>query len=466
MKEQDQENILINEDDKIEQLETDLIEEKYSTKEKIIYILKGISSIFASIIHIFGYSSIWSLGYTTIYLISFRRYYNQNLYFSYTYCLIPLMNLAFNLTSPFGGFIESKYGPKIAIILSNSILCFSFIIMYFSRSIYIDYLLMILNGFGTAVGFNVTKKNACSFFMNKKALICSIIYLFQNALCVILILYNEVFVLNYDKYPSIEKKYYDESVFINYQKYILFEIGIIFFSCLGSLLLYFKNDQNETAKFGFKEKVKNETNENKEIDKIEKNKKKIPKNLIIKKVLYNKRTINLIVMVLFFFPIINLINNILRMDIHFYFIFGALYNIVGCISCIIFGLLGDCIRFKILFIVLSVLSSLASFFYIKYLDGEFILFLEVIIASFVYNGFNIIFDSHIMNVYGMDYFTETWGITRASAGISQIFGIILNFSLENSNPKYKIVYGITELFSIVALGFGFYENDDKFDYNN
>ena len=32
--------------------------------------------------------------------------------------------------------------------------------------------------------------------------------------------------------------------------------------------------------------------------------------------------------------------------------------------------------------------------------------------------------------------------------------------------KYKIVYGITELFSIVALGFGFYENDDKFDYNN
>ena len=399
MKEQDQENILINEDDKIEQLETDLIEEKYSTKEKIIYILKGISSIFASIIHIFGYSSIWSLGYTTIYLISFRRYYNQNLDFLYTYCLIPLMNLAFNLTSPFGGFIESKYGPKIAIIISNSILCFSFIIMYFSRSIYIDYLLMILNGFGTAVGLNVTKKNACSFFMNKKALICAIIYLFQNALCVILILYNEVFVLNYDKYPSIEKKYYDESVFINYQKYILFEIGIIFFSCLGSLLLYFKNDPNETAKFGFKEKVKNETNENKEIDKIEKNKKKIPKNLIIKKVLYNKRTINLIVIVLFFFPIINLINNILRMDIHFYFIFGALYNIVGCISCIIFGLLGDCIRFKILFIVLSVLSSLASFFYIKYLDGEFILFLEVIIASFVYNGFNIIFDSHIMTVY-------------------------------------------------------------------
>ena len=58
------------------------------------------------------------------------------------------------------------------------------------------------------------------------------------------------------------------------------------------------------------------------------------------------------------------------------------------------------------------------------------------------------------------------GITRASAGISQIFGIILNFALVSNSPKYKIIYAIMEAFSIIALGFGLYEKEDKIDYNN
>lgn len=454
-------NIILIKEDKIEQMETDEQEEKYSRKEKIIYILKGISSILASIIHTFGYSSIWSLGYTTIYLISFRRHYNENLDYSYSYCFIPLMNLVFNLTAPLGGYFEDKYGPKKSIIFSNLFLCLPFFMMYFSRSIYLDYFLMMLNGFGTAIGFNITKKNACCFFMNKKALICAIIYLFPNLFCVVLILYNEVFILNADKYPSIEKIYYDESIFINYQKLIFFEIGLLIFTCLTTYVLYFQNDPKEAAKFGFNEKIKNN-----ESEKVEKSKKKINKISLIKKILYNKRTINLIVMVFFFFPFINLINNTLRMDIHFYFIFGALYHIVGSISCILFGLIGDLIQFKYLFIVLSIISSLASFCYIKYFEGEFILFLQVILVSFVYNGFNVIFDAHIMNIYGMENFIEGWGITRASAGISQIFGIILNFVLASNSPKYKIVYAIMEVFSIISLGFGLYEKEDKIDCKN
>ena len=76
--ENDKEKILINtteNKENIEQFETDKVE--YSTKEKYIYILKGISSILSSIIHIFGYFFFFFLGYTSIYLISFRRYYSN-----------------------------------------------------------------------------------------------------------------------------------------------------------------------------------------------------------------------------------------------------------------------------------------------------------------------------------------------------------------------------------------------------
>lgn len=455
----------IDNKDNIEQMETDKVEEKYTTKEKIFYILKGIFSIIASIIHTFGYISILALGYTSIYLISFRRHYNQNLKFSYTYCFIPLMNLSFSLTAPIGGYFEDKFGGKKTIILSNSFLCFSFLFMYFSRSLYLDYFLMILNGFGIAIGFNIAKKNACSFFMNRKALICGIINLINNFLSLVLIMYNEVFVLNFNGYPSIDKIYFGETIFINYQKLILFEIGILVFTCLLTYLLYFQNDPKETAKFGFNEKIEGEENKN-ESNEIEKNKKKITKKNKIKKALYNKRTIDLMVIVFLFFPTINLVTNVLRMDNNMYFLFGGLYNIIGCISSLIFGLLGDCIQFRILFTILSALISLTSFLYAKLFDGEFILFLEIILVSLTLNGFNIIFDSHIMKVYGMENFIEIWGYIRASSGISHIFGIILYSILEDNSPKYKIVYGISCLMSVISLGMGLYETDDKFDYDN
>ena len=132
--------------------------------------------------------------------------------------------------------------------------------MYFSRSIYFDYFLMCLNGFGIAVGYNITKKNACAFFMNRKALICAIINLFSNAFSFCLIFYFEVFILNFDiEYPSIDKIYYKEKIFLNYQRIFIFEIVLSIFTCLITLLLYFKNDVNETIKFGFNSKLEKKT---------------------------------------------------------------------------------------------------------------------------------------------------------------------------------------------------------------
>ena len=271
--EKDNEEILINENN-IEQMETDKNEDNPTTKEKIIYILKGISCILSSIIHTFGYYSIWVVGFSGIYLLSFRRHYNTSLDYRYIYCFIPLVKFALDLTSPFGGVINDKIGEKNTIVLSSSIICFSFLLLYFSRSIYIDYIIMCFIGFGIAVGINITKKNACSYFMNRKALIISIINLIPNILSSILILYNEVFILNYNSYPSIDKLYYEEKIFMNYQKLIIFEIEILAITCLLTFLLYFKNDPKETKKFGFNEKINNDQNENNEVEKIEKNKKK------------------------------------------------------------------------------------------------------------------------------------------------------------------------------------------------
>ena len=466
-KDKENEKILIYEND-IEQMDTD-DNVKPTIKEKAIYILKAISSILSSIVNTFSYYSILVLGYSGIYLLSFRYHYNQNISYNYLYCFIPLIKISLSITAPLGGIILDKFGQKQTIFLSNLIICISLLFIYFSRSIYLDYILMCLLGFGIASAINITKINSCSYFINKKALINGIIYLIPNFLSGILILYNETFILNYDNHsPTIKHSFYDEKVFIKFNDVILFEIKIIIITCLATILLFIKNNPKETKRLGYNEKItnenENENNNNDELEKIEKNKRKIQKIVILKKVIYDKRTIRLILMVMLFFPTITLITNLIRTEESMFFVYGALYNVAGCISCLIFGLIGDLVQFRILFIILSVLLLFVSYTFIKYFESDLILLLETILVSFAYNGFNIIFDSHIMKVYGMENFIEIWGIIRSSRGISEILGIILNFALNNKSDIYKIIYGFAGCFSLISLGLAFYENESKFNY--
>lgn len=450
-------------DNKIEQMEIyDINNDNYTTKDKIIYIIKGICCITSSIIHTFGYFSIWILGYTTIYLLSFRRKYNPKITFSHSYSFIPIINLAFSLISPISGIIEDNFGGKKTIFFSNFISCLSFSFLYYSRDIDVDYYLFFLNGVGIAIGFNIAKKNACSYFMNRKALICGIINLIPNILCFGMMFYNETDILNYPAVaPLIEGTFYTEKIYLNYQKLIISQIKIVAFTCLGSILLYFQNDPKETAKFGFNEKEKD--NDNKNLKK----KKKLSKNKKILKAILSKRTLNLIVIGFLFFPTVNLITNMMRMDLYLHFLLGLLHNIVGCISLLIFTIIGDCFQFKILFFILSVLLSISSFFFIKFYDDNvFYLCISLIFVSFISNAFNVIFDSHIMKIYGMDNFIIIWGVIRGSSGISEIVGIYCYFNLEENSYIYKIIYTVTGIFNLISSFLVLLESEDKFNYDD
>ena len=123
-------NYLINDNE--EQMETEEKDKIDFEKGKRKYILKGLSSLLACIINTFGYFTIWLMGNSIVYLISFRRHYNPNLTFAHGYFLIPIIYLTICLTSPLGGIIEDALGSRKTILLSYFILCISFSFIYFS----------------------------------------------------------------------------------------------------------------------------------------------------------------------------------------------------------------------------------------------------------------------------------------------------------------------------------------------
>ena len=340
-------------DVEIEQMDTDNLEkDKLYQEEKKKYILKGLSSIISCIIHTCGYYSIFILGHTVVYLISFRRNFNPNLTFAHGYFLFPIMYFTLSLTITVGGIIEKKIGGKKTIFLSSLILCLSFIMMYFSRNLFIDYVLMSFIGFGIAIGIKLSKRNACAYFMRRKALISGIVTLVPNFASAGLAIFYEKYILNpLSESPTIEKLYYDQKIFLNFQKLIIFEVVFLMLVCLLSLITFFKNDPEETIKFGFGEKSKSTKDIIKKVELDEKTKKSQ-----VNKALYSKRSLKLFLMIFLLFPTINFINNTWR-PIGIYYkirtnylqIIGALCSITGCISSIVFSLVGDKLQFRFIF---------------------------------------------------------------------------------------------------------------------
>ena len=461
----------------IEQMETEEPEnQKLFEERKKKYILKGLSSILSCIFHACGYYSVFILGHTVVYLISFRRHYNPKLTFSHGYFLFPIMNFTLSLTIPIGGIIESKVGGKKTIFLSSLILCLSFLFMYFSRNILIDYILMSFVGFGIAIGIKLSKRNACSYFMERKALISGIVTLIPNFVSAGLAIFYEKHILNpLSESPTIENTYYEEKIFLNFQKLLIYEISFLILVCILSLVTFFKNDPKETIKFGFGEKIKENKKNGVEIKKEEQNDNS--KNIKIKKALYNKRTYKQFLMIFLFFPTINFITNTWR-PIGIYYkiktnylqLIGAFNSITGSISSIIFSLIGDKIQFKYLFALSGLLLSITSFVFPLSFTKEILFIFEVLIIGFTLSGFNIIIDPHLMKIYGMEIFVEICGIIRSSSGIAEIFSVILAFYLENyftgnKDYAYKWMYFISGFCAFSSFILGIFESDDKFNYN-
>ena len=457
----------------IEQMDTDDLENNKLYKEqKKKYILKGLSSIISCIIHTSGYYSIFILSHTVVYLISFRRHFNPNLTFSHGYFLFPIMNFSLSLTITVGGIIEKRIGGKKTIFLSSLILCLSFIIMYFSRNLFLDYVLMSFIGFGIAIGIKLSKRNACAYFMKRKALISGVVTLVPSFVSAGLAIFYEKYILNpLSENPTIEKLYYDQNIFLNFQKLILFEIGFLMVVCLLSLITFFKNDHEETVKFGFGEKPKNYNTQKKDATDA------ISKKSQVNKALYSKRSLKLFLMIFLFFPSINFINNTWR-PIGIYYkirtnylqIVGALCGVTGCLSSIVFSLVGDKLQFRFIFCLFGILLTINSFIFPLSFHNEILFILEVLVVAFSLNGFNIIIDPHLMKVFGMENFVEICGVIRSSSGIAEIFSVILAFYLENyftgsKDHAYKWMYFISGVSSFTSFVLSLFENDEKFNYN-
>lgn len=454
----------------IEQMEVMQIKDKnYKIKRKR-YILKGISSLFSAIFNTSGYYSIWTLGSSIVYFISFRRQENPYINYQYGYFLIPIIDFSIGISLPLGGFIEDIIGGKRTIFLSYLIICVNLLFFLFSYNIHFDYILMCIIGFGISIGINITRKNVCSYFMNIKDLIDGLHFLISGFLSAGMTIFFEKQILNEPSERPLENVfYYSRTLSQNYQKLIVFLIYFLMVNCFISLLLYFPNDPDDTIKFGFGEKIQNKNDNNKIIINIsEQLQSKKDKNKI--------STFKLFLIIFFFFPTINLINITwiqigiyYRINTYYLQMIRGLYSIIGGFSSVIFYFFAEKINFKVLLVLFAFSLSVISFIFPITFNYHFIFVIEILIISFILTGYKIIIESYITKIYDIGNYIKI-GIIRSCAGLSEILSSGLAFYLQNIfsgniNYVFKLMYIISGCSNLISLVIGLYEIDDKSRYN-
>ena len=183
-------------------------------------------------------------------------------------------------------------------------------------------------------------------------------------------------------------------------------------------------------------------------------------------------------MIFLFFPTIILIYITWRpigiyykINTYYLQITGTIYSIIGCLSAVVFGSIGDKIPFKILFSLFAFSMTIISFVFTLSFKNDILFIFEILIMSFISRGYHIIIDPHIMKVYGIENFIEIGGIIKGSAGIIEILCIIFAFYLDNNfsgnkNYAFKLMYIISGFFNLISFFLGLLEKDDKFNYEN
>ena len=320
------------------------------------------------------------------------------------------------------------------------------------------------------LGINIQGKNLCYYYPERKGLIISCTKFIMIIIGAFISVYGEK-LINPSK--IVLKKgeiFYPLEISINYIKFYKIALFIIPITSLLSACLVQKHDQlldNSNLII------------NQEDDEIENKKLKngnYAKNF--KASILNNPIWNISFMAALILFSIDFSESTFR-------VYGALVSFNGTIiqysslliglAYIIFeplwGIIYDKFSFNITIKIICICSIIHSAILSIFIQSNLIYFICILIGSIIISGFNTVFQSYMMKIYGMKYFLEIGGILGITSSIFNIFKAILSFLVSkyyNTGNElqipYRIIYIVGIFLAISGFCFGMKENDNGFVY--
>lgn len=251
---------------------------KKSTKTK--YLEKnsknnGILSLVGAIFHKLSMSSIWTLNNLGPYFISYlmrnQDRKSTSLSLNYGYFIFPIINTAITAFMPLCSNIEFNLGVQSGIIIGALINMSAYALLFFSPSVYLDFLAIFLIGIGISISTSLSTKNAMMFYYNKRCLVSCLLIIISTLLSALHNIIGENIINPGSEEPIKSSSFYPIEISKNAGNFFLFELGCFGVSTLLTLLFIVPYDKKLAQKLSneLKEKTKDEEKENNAINEDE-----------------------------------------------------------------------------------------------------------------------------------------------------------------------------------------------------
>ena len=438
------------------------------TKKKTRFILSFIGTI------IFGIGGITSMGISqySVYITSYFHYKKVNVNMQYGNLIMPILTLSHSLFSPLAGYIETKIGLYLSLILSSLLLELVIFLFINQTSVLFSLLLIIFLGFANGIGMAIPGKNLFFYYPKKSGIIGSLMGSCFILLGTTISVIGEK-VINPGKYTLAKgEQFYPYEVSKNYKtfyKYIL--LVNPFFLILSLLLIKKYNPElyNELPE------EKNQNSRENSITNLKKDENYL-KN--IKSAIMNKRTLKLIGIRILTPFVMGFSRNTFR-------VYGALASISGTVMQYnqlftgfsnvivgpIWGFINDKYKYEIIIKILCGSCIFQASMLFMFIKSNTIYIFCIIFGSIIMSGFMSANQLHSLRVFGIKYSLEIGGVMGIFSGIFNIVNALLSFMIskyyhtgEELQSAYRIIYLIGIIICSIGFYLAYYEKEDKFIY--
>ena len=348
--------------------------------------------------------------------------------------------------------------------------------MYISKNVIIDYFALFIFATGMGISGNVSLKNAVEFFPGKYGLI--------NGLDSTVIAIGEL-VFNYlAEYVYINPNhdepvddFYTGDVPHNFKYYLLIQmliIGIITFLAVFFIFPFKQIIQKDNLNTIEEEEEDKNNSITSSIEEIKSEKHYDFKNL--KKAIKSKKFF--IIFYIFFSS--NLYVSILENSLRPIAIKVNIKtsnqqittNVIVALNLIltpIFGVISDCVRFKITMTFINIIIIACSFIFCLVIYNDYIFILWTTSNAFVNSAIYTFIYEYILKIFGIKYFVEISGVIGFGYCLASILSSLLLYLNEIIFKNhlilgYIIIYGLNGIINIVSFILTLIDNEKPFIY--
>ena len=444
--------------------------EKIFTKKLINCILSFLS--FATFC--FGITSSYQTSQFTVYITSYFHSKDPSVNMQCGNLIMPILFTSSSLSNPLGGVLEKKFGVRLSIAISLTLVEIITFIFINQTNILFTYFLMMLLGMSLGLSASIPGKVIYSFYPKQRGILGACMLYVNFLVGGTASIFGEK-IINRKKITLKDgETFFPVEISERYLIFYKVALIVIPISTLLTILLIREHDpinDIENKKEISKKNGKIITNNIK--NNINKNYKLNVKHAIFHKRIWKIASISILTPFAINYSVgtFRVYGALIGTNGTIMQYFGVLCGISGLVCSPIWGFINDHFKYDIIIRIIClgcIIHNCLLFLFIKF---KYIYTLLIFIGPIFTIGFGNIVPLHIIKVYGIKYFIEIGGIVGICGGMYNIFSGFLsfviskNFSTGNELQQvYKVIFFFGIGISFVGFYFARHENDEAFIY--